>query len=724
MEDFKINEDFAKKYNKYREKEELQKLKSRYGDATSDSESSESEDENAEALTPGLERDFLRTLAYLKNKDPAIYDKSKKFYEEHESDDSSGSNVEKEKSSKPMYLKDFERKVILENEGKFVEDDEEYKKKREERETSPSYQEEQLKLKEDIKHAINLSDDKDEDLLVKRNKSKNEKEKEEEDFRKWLKTPEGQMTLESENKSDKKIAEMKTVVNEVKPLKEYWTNPKLDDGEKFLRDYILERKYLDPNADGKTPTYDEIVGAESDDEFMSDTEEESFEKKSENFERKYNFRYEEQDQEFIKSYPRTIGTSVRRREDVRKKKRDEKKKKDEEKKRKKQEELKQLKLLKKKEILDKIQKLQEATGNKDLKFKETDLEIDFNPEDHDKRMQEIFDNYDDDYTVDEEKPVFSDIEEEMDDYEKYWDENDEEYYDEGDGNYPDCEDPEFVMDCDYDPAEHQRKKEQKKNRNNPMKESSSADDKKKKKSAFYDSVSKPKPKFDPNEKSFEKYLDEYYALDYEDLIGDLPCRFKYRQVIPNDFGLSTDEILTATDRELNSWCSLKRTVQYRKDEDEQYDVKKYKKKANNVWKKARVLKSVYTMSDDEKKEEDKSNIDANTNNLLEGNETGKRKKMNSRKRRRLKERAEKLKMLEVDGEQSGSNVGSSSTQSSEENPSTIKLFENRKTKRKMNSSDRTYDKVAKLSDDRLKAYGLQPKKFLKKVKYSNVNGHS
>ena len=35
--------------------------------------------------------------------------------------------------------------------------------------------------------------------------------------------------------------------------------------------------------------------------------------------------------------------------------------------------------------------------------------------------QEIFSKYDDDF--DEEKPVFSDIEEEMEDYERYWEED-------------------------------------------------------------------------------------------------------------------------------------------------------------------------------------------------------------------------------------------------------------------------------------------------------------
>ena len=66
-----------------------------------------------------------------------------------------------------------------------------------------------------------------------------------------------------------------------------------------------------------------------------------------------------------------------------------------------------------------------------------------------------------------------------------------------------------------------------------------------------------------------KSMDEYFQLDYEDIIGgDLPTRFKYRKVEADDFGIPAHVVLSKSGKELNQMVSLKKLRPYR-DEDEE-----------------------------------------------------------------------------------------------------------------------------------------------------------
>ncbi|XP_038211346.1 protein KRI1 homolog [Zerene cesonia] len=518
----KTENDYAKKYDRWREKEELHKLEQKYGSKSlgSDGSESDSEDESDEPpeINEEVEVQFLKTLSLLKTKDPRIYDPNYKFFDE---------------------------KIEKENEKK-----EEVKK-------------------------VTFADSDDDDDDGPNIFSIEKKAEIDEPVKKDAKTEDGKLkdflTGKAEHIDD-------DVEKDLAPLKSLWSDPKLNDGEAFLRDYILNKRYLDDDDDGK------VEDKVRDDEDL-EADEKTVEEQGK-FERAYNFRFEEPDEEYLKRYPRTMNY-IRPKDDRRSRKRAEIRERKEQEKKKKMEEIARLKALKLKEIQEKIAKIKEVTGNDDLAFEEQDIEGDFDPEEHDKRMKELFDEqfYG---QADDEKPVFPDLDEELEieNWENY--ENEKQNVPNEDG--PHCEDEDFNMDADYDPKKAKENLVEELKRNVGKKRRN-----RKRKSKLAEILAEDKPKFVPDvEKTYSEFMEEYYKMDCEDVIGgDLPTRFKYREVVPNDYGLSIEEILLADDKELTQWVPLKKIVKYRPENVEKSEVNTYRQKAADERLKRKVLPSLF-----------------------------------------------------------------------------------------------------------------------------------
>lgn len=91
----------------------------------SDLSSSSDDDETAVELTEEIEKKFFKTLSCLKNKGPRIYDKNVRFFDES---DVIEQPKKKGKKEKPVFIKDYERQLLLEKGGQISDSDEEEEK--------------------------------------------------------------------------------------------------------------------------------------------------------------------------------------------------------------------------------------------------------------------------------------------------------------------------------------------------------------------------------------------------------------------------------------------------------------------------------------------------------------------------------------------------------------------------------------------------------------------
>ncbi|XP_050668236.1 protein KRI1 homolog isoform X2 [Leptidea sinapis] len=516
----KTENEYAKKYDKWREKEELHKLEQKYGSNGSEGSESDSEDESdvPPEVSEEVETQFLKTLSLLKTKDPRIYDPGFKFF-----NDQVEIGKEKDKELRKVTFADSDDDEDDDNPNIFTIE----------------------KKAEIVEPKVKII-------------GKSEQEAKLKDY----------LTGKAEHIDDE-------VERDLAPLKNLWSDPKLNEGEAFLRDYILNKRYLGDDEG--------VSEAKVRDDEELEEDEKTVEEQGK-FERAFNFRFEEPDDEYLKRYPRTMN-SIRPKDERRSRKRVELRSRKEQEKQKKMEEIARLKALKLKEIQEKIAKIKQVTGNEDLAFKDEDIEGDFDPEQHDRRMKAIFDEQ---YygAADHEKPDFPDLDQELEieNWDKY-DKEDEERVDDD----VHCEDDNFNMDADYDPKAakanllEELKRNQSKRRRN-----------RKRKSKLAELLATEKPTFTPGvDKTYSEFMEEYYKMDCEDVIGDLPTRFKYREVVPNDFGLTVEEILLADDRELTQWVPLKRIVKYRPEDAEKGDVNTYRQKAADSELKKKVLPSLF-----------------------------------------------------------------------------------------------------------------------------------
>ncbi|KAL4752321.1 hypothetical protein BDW72DRAFT_211918 [Aspergillus terricola var. indicus] len=345
---FKINEEYARRFEHNKRREELQQLEAKLGKSEDEEEESsedEDEDDDAELATEAVDAEIMETIKAIRSKDPRVYDQNAKFY--HSLDEDGAGPQKREEKQKPMTLRDYHRENLLS--GANVAEDEP--------DAPKTYAQEQVELKSAIVKEMHAAADGEESGSG------------EED--------EGFLVRKSAPEQDSKRQ----------------AAPELDidnadkDPETFLSNFMSSRAWLQ-HSNSLQP-------------FESDDEEED--ERAEAWEEAYNFRFEDpsklNNQLITHARDTTNKQSVRREEkSSRKKLREAARAKKEEEKKQREIEKNRLRKLKMAELQEKVDKIKEVAGLRASELTDEEwakfLDAAWDDRDWEEEMQKRFgDNY-------------------------------------------------------------------------------------------------------------------------------------------------------------------------------------------------------------------------------------------------------------------------------------------------------------------------------------------
>jgi protein KRI1 len=538
-----------------------------------------SSEEDIPNINYKFEKEFLGLLASIKEKDPTIYNKSKEFFADDGHEDHAEDHSQ-DRTSKPQH----------QEEVKYPSDIEDFHE-----------------VLKNIGFAEGNAQQNQEQRYIEREMSKAE------GLRQYLKG-------ESRKFDDREFR------GKMRILRDHWSDPNLTGVDRYLRDYILDKKYLQNEDD---PLNDELRRM---DELSADSEEEQAKlkqakqklKKSSSApalpKPKYQFRFQEPDQEFLKRYPLQGMLSARKMDSKRIEKHN--RQRDNRRKRQQQQkmELDKKKAAKRKEILAKLERMMAGREEEedddeldpdDLGYQVTDPvehedppaceDSDFNMDaDYDSEVEKKDETTKKKKKKKERKRKSKKSEGDDQDKIKTGDQDLNEASssrgwmppaDEDEGPYYD--DPDFNMDADYDPdnpvmsddeVHDIKSKKGKKGKDKDMDEMFELDE----------AIAKAQMVLGPDNEELQNCVNDYYKLECEELVDGVPFRFKYRQVLPTNYGLTMDEILKADDDELKKWVPMEKILEFRPEQEEEEEIQKFKKKRTKINKRKKtVFHSVY-----------------------------------------------------------------------------------------------------------------------------------